>query len=90
MKMKFQRTCAVCREKNNKNELLRIVKKIKDLETIVSIDLSGKDSGRGAYICKKSECINQARKKRALERSLSCRVESSVYDNLEAMCSYEK
>ncbi len=84
-----QRTCSVCREKKDKNELLRIVMKQINSDRIVSVDTTGKDWGRGAYICKSPECILGARKKRALERSLSCRIEGSVYDELEALCSDE-
>ena len=79
--MKLQRMCAVCREVKGKDELLRIVKQKEN----VSIDLTCKVAGRGAYICKDGGCIQKARKVRAIERSLSCRVDQSVYDALEAM-----
>lgn len=79
--MKLQRMCAVCREIKGKDELLRVVKQ-KDK---VLLDLGGKAAGRGAYICKSGGCIEKARKTRALERSLSCKVDQSVYDALEAM-----
>ncbi len=81
--MKLQRMCAVCREVKGKDALLRIAKQ-KDR---VSLDLDGKLAGRGAYICKNGECIGKARKARAIERSLSCKVEPEVYDALEAMQS---
>ena len=79
--MKLQRMCAVCREVKGKDELLRVVKQ----KDNVSVDLGGKVAGRGAYICKDAVCIEKARKTRALERSLSCKVDQSVYDALEAM-----
>ncbi len=79
--MKLQRMCAVCREVKGKDEFVRIVKQ----KDNVSIDLSGKVAGRGAYICKDGGCIEKARKTRAIERSLSCKVDQSVYDALEAM-----
>ncbi|MFR9208242.1 MAG: YlxR family protein, partial [Lachnospiraceae bacterium] len=41
------RLCVACRQPMPKKELLRIVKN-KDGE--VSVDLTGKSSGRGAYI----------------------------------------
>ena len=81
--MKLQRMCAVCREVKGKDELLRIVKQ----KDIVSFDSTGKMAGRGAYICKYGGCIQKARKARAIERSLSCKVEPCVYDALEAMQS---
>ncbi len=81
--MKLQRMCAVCREVKGKDELLRIVKQ----KDNVSLDFTGKQAGRGAYICKDGGCIEKARKARAIERSLSCKVEPEVYDALEAIHS---
>jgi predicted RNA-binding protein YlxR (DUF448 family) len=73
--------CAACREVKGKDELLRVVKQ----KDNVLLDIGGKMAGRGAYICKNESCIQKARKTRALERSLSCKVDQSVYDALEAM-----
>jgi len=81
--MKLQRMCAVCREVKGKDAFIRIVKQ----KDNVSLDLSGKQAGRGAYICKDGGCIEKARKARAIERSLSCKVDQSIYDALEAMQS---
>ena len=52
-----QRSCVVCRIQRNKNELLRIVK---NKENEIKIDITGKQSGRGAYICYKEECLEKA------------------------------
>ncbi len=79
--MKLQRMCAVCREVKGKDSFVRIVKQ----KESISVDLSGKLAGRGTYICKDGGCIEKARKVRAIERSLSCKVETDVYDALEAM-----
>ena len=84
--MKLQRMCAVCRKSKNKNELLRIVRK----DGAVFIDHSGKSDGRGAYICMDDGCVKRARKARAFERSLSCRVDAEIYDALEAWNSDEQ
>ena len=46
------RTCIACREEFDKKDLLRIVK---DKEGNISVDVTGKANGRGAYICKKAE-----------------------------------
>lgn len=82
-----QRKCMGCGEMFNKNELVRIVKsKIKDAEDEqyeISLDLTGKKSGRGAYVCKKSECLNKARKAKRIERSLDCVIPDEVYDRME-------
>ena len=52
MKKIPQRTCMGCNEKKDKKELIRIVK---NKEKDISIDLTGKMEGRGAYICNKIE-----------------------------------
>ncbi len=79
--MKLQRMCAVCRRTMNKVELLRVAKK----DGIVQIDFEGRLPGRGAYLCKSTECIGKARKVRALERSLSSKIDSGIYDMLEGL-----
>ena len=66
MKNAPQRMCIVCREMKDKRDLIRVVR-FKDGE--VNIDLSGKANGRGAYLCKSEDCLNQARKKKSLERA---------------------
>lgn len=74
-----------------KRDLIRVVRapdKTDDSGQIVSkgdisLDLTGKKSGRGAYICKDLDCLKLARKARRLERSLSCRIPDEVYDKLE-------
>ena len=80
--MKLQRMCAVCRELKTKDGLLRIVR----CSDGVVLDSTGKIQGRGAYICKKVECIQKARKVRAIERSLSVKIDGAVYDAVEAWC----
>ena len=53
------RMCVGCREMKPKKELLRIVR---SPEGEISVDRTGKVSGRGAYICANAECLNRARK----------------------------
>ena len=60
-----QRICAVCRESKLKRELIRLVR---DPEGNISLDPTGKKSGRGAYLCNNPECLKKARKQRCLER----------------------
>lgn len=74
-----QRMCVVCRERRDKNQLLRIVKQG---EGKLSIDKDGKMQGRGAYICQRSECIKNAHKRRSLERSFRCSIDDSIYKEL--------
>ncbi|MBQ8402732.1 MAG: YlxR family protein [Clostridia bacterium] len=48
----------------------------------ISIDFSGKKSGRGAYICKKAECLAKARRSGRLKSSLECEITDAVYEQL--------
>ncbi|MDE5764136.1 MAG: YlxR family protein [Ruminococcus sp.] len=71
------RMCLGCNEMKPKRELMRVVK---SPEGSVSLDFTGKKNGRGAYICRNEECFTKARKARRFEKSLSCRIEESVYE----------
>ena len=79
--MNPQRMCMVCRERSEKELLLRIVRN-KDGE--IMLDHDGKLPGRGAYLCKKAECLGQAEKRKALERAFSCKVDKKVYEDLQS------
>ncbi len=61
----------------DKREMIRVVK---SPEGEISLDFTGKKSGRGAYICKSCQCLEKARKSRRFEKSLSCRIDDSVYE----------
>lgn len=75
------RMCIGCGQMLPKRELIRIVKAP---DGSVSLDFTGKKSGRGAYICKSSECLEKAGKSHRLEKSFSCRIDNSIYDAMEA------
>lgn len=70
------RMCLGCGEMKPKKELIRIVK---SPEGEVSLDITGKKNGRGAYICRSSECLEKAKKTRRLNRTFSCEIDESVY-----------
>ena len=76
-----QRQCVGCREMKDKKALLRVVK---SPEGQVSLDFTGKKSGRGAYVCHDVECLRRARKSRALERAFETAIPPEVYDAMEA------
>ena len=71
------RMCIGCNEMKPKRELIRVVK---PKEGAITLDMTGKLAGRGAYLCKKTECLQQAQKAHRLERSFSCKVEPEVYE----------
>ena len=74
------RMCLGCGEMKPKRELIRVVK---SKEGDISLDLTGKKSGRGAYICKSVECFEKARKARKFERSFSCMISDDIYNSME-------
>ena len=80
------RMCVGCREMKPKMELLRVVK---PQDGDAHIDRVGKAPGRGAYVCDDIDCLRRARKTRALERALDCRIEDAVFDQLEAQIGHE-
>jgi predicted RNA-binding protein YlxR (DUF448 family) len=65
----------------DKKALVRVVK---TPENEVVLDLTGKKSGRGAYVCPAMECLKKARKSRALERAFELSIPDEVYDAMEA------
>jgi len=64
-----------------KKELLRIAK---NKEGMVSIDPTGKASGRGAYIALDLAEVKKARNKKIIDRVLAMTIEETFYDELEA------
>ena len=73
------RTCVVTGEKLDKRDLLRVVKN-KDGE--VKVDITGKMNGRGAYIKRDVKVLEEAIKKKSLERKLECNISDEVYDEI--------
>jgi predicted RNA-binding protein YlxR (DUF448 family) len=74
------RKCVACQEMMPKKSLIRIVK---TPEAEIQLDSTGKASGRGAYICSKTECFTLARKKNSIERALKSKVTDEVYQQLD-------
>lgn len=80
------RMCTGCMEMKPKKELIRIVK---TPEGEVLVDLTGKKSGRGAYICKSTECLEKAFKTKRLSRNLDISISEEIYDKLKEEVSNE-
>lgn len=74
------RQCTGCGERKEKKELIRI---IRTPEEAIDVDFTGRKKGRGAYICNSVECLQLARKKKSLERSLKTTIPEAVYQELE-------
>ncbi len=84
------RMCTGCGEMKPKKELVRVVKAPEQLDEAgnplppeISLDLTGKKPGRGAYLCRNPECLKKARKARRLEKAFSCRISDEVYGRME-------
>ncbi|WLF68150.1 YlxR family protein [Clostridium septicum] len=74
------RMCTGCMEMKPKKELIRVVK---SPDGDVSVDLTGKKSGRGAYICKNSACLEKAFKAKRLSRNLDVTIDETIYRKLK-------
>lgn len=74
------RMCTGCGEMKPKKELVRVVK---NKEGEISLDLTGRKPGRGAYVCRSLDCLKKARKARRFERAFSCQIPAEVYDTME-------
>ena len=75
-----ERQCMGCNEKKPKPDLLRVVRAP---DGSVSLDFTGKKSGRGAYICRSVACLKKARKTGRLSRSLECEIPDAVFAQME-------
>lgn len=74
------RKCVSCGESKAKKELIRVVK---NQDNEIFLDITGKANGRGVYICNKVDCLNKARKSKAINRSFKCDVPNEVFDKLK-------
>ena len=73
------RTCVACRQEAGKGALIRLVRRP---DGSAAMDRTGHASGRGAYLHRNQECIEIARKRRQLERSLGAEVPSELWSEL--------
>ena len=75
------RMCVGCREMKEKRELIRVVR---SPEGEVSLDPTGKKSGRGAYVCRNAECLKRAIRQKQLERQLDVTLPPETAEALTA------
>lgn len=75
------RTCLGCGEPKEKKSLIRVVR---SPEGELSVDITGKKSGRGAYICPNPECLKKAKKAKRLEKAFECQIPDEVWQKLES------
>lgn len=79
MKKQVLRMCIVCRQMKDKNELFRINK---DLDGNISFDKTGKQDGRGAYICKEGDCKTLIKKQKSINRAYKINVAEQTYNTI--------
>lgn len=82
-----QRKCTGCGIKADKNKLIRVVR---TPEGEITVDLKGKMSGRGAYICHDATCLKKAIKSKRLARNLEVEIPEEIYEALEVQLKGEK
>lgn len=80
------RQCLGCREMKPKRELIRVVR---TPAGEISLDFTGKLSGRGAYLCPDPACLKKVQKSRAVERALDAAIPAEVYEGLLARMESE-
>ena len=80
MKKIPQRTCTGCNAKKDKKDLIRIVRTNNDR---IIVDKTGKQDGRGAYICNNIQCLEKVRKSKRLERALKTNISNEIFDSLK-------
>lgn len=73
------RKCTGCKQMKEKRQLIRVVRTD---ENQYYMDLTGRMSGRGAYICKNIECFEKAFKSKGLERSFKSAIPKDIYEKL--------
>ena len=78
--MERERMCISCRQMKDKKSLVRIVK---NKEGDIRIDLTGKQNGRGEYICKDNDCFNKLKKQKLLNKAFKQNIDEEIYKQLE-------
>lgn len=74
------RHCTGCGEEKPKKELVRVVR---SPQGEVSLDVTGKKAGRGAYICPKAACLAKARKAKRLENAFGVAIPPEIFALME-------
>lgn len=78
------RRCIACYESKPKKELIRVVRN----GDAISLDITGKMNGRGAYICSSSECFDKMIKSNKLSREFETSVSAETYEALRTQFEY--
>ena len=71
------RRCVTCRKVLDRQQLLRVTR---DFQNGVVLDGG---MGRSAYLCPNEKCLEEAWKKKRLQKALKCEIQSSVINVLQ-------
>lgn len=77
---KLTRTCIACGHQSDKREFVRFVR---TADGVVEVDPSGRQPGRGAYTCAKTECFERAWVRRRLASALRTSLSDPDHDRLK-------
>lgn len=81
------RMCAGCGKRLPRSELIRVAR---SGGGAVLVDEGSVKQGRGAYLCRRRECLEAAVTRRSLERGLKVRVPDKIYQELKERMEREK
>ncbi|MBE7064251.1 MAG: YlxR family protein [Ruminococcaceae bacterium] len=73
------RMCVICHTSKPKKELVRIVRGV---DGEISLDLTGRLNGRGAYICPSDDCMTKMCNSKRLGKIFETEVSDEVYSQL--------
>ena len=71
------RRCVACRTLTDRSRLWRLIRLT---DGGLALDAG---MGRSAYLCPKKECLEEARKRKRLQRALRCQVADTWLEKLE-------
>ena len=80
------RRCVATGEMHPKKEMIRVVR---SKEGEVSVDETGKKSGRGAYVSKTEHAVAEAKRKNVLKHQLEVDIPAQIYEDLLAVIRKE-
>ena len=75
------RRCVACRQLQDRRHLWRVIRDYKDGVLLDS------GMGRSAYLCPKEECLEEARRRKRLQKALRCQVPDAVLTTLNERLS---
>ena len=78
------RRCVACRELLDRQQLWRV---IRDPQDGVLLD---RGMGRSAYLCPTEACLDEARRRKRLNKALRCQVPDTVIKTLQERLSSQR